>query len=232
MPKSPPSGSPSQGFTLIELLVVLAIISILALVSLPSLGPKSPKAVRSGLQDIKASLQQARSLAIANGKPVNVRIILDSTQTKVNFRIFDTAPNGAESASPLADIRVGSDWTRYAEFTTSQAPVDEAGGSPLADLEPLKTLGFDGWSGLSPTVNNSVPLLGFSPQGYPQSVDQGTKVRTFLPTGTWIGVRGTRKNQAGLPYGGVFITGNGLIAAYYKPDAKLNTTQYQWQRLE
>nr|WP_257306644.1 hypothetical protein [Geothrix sp. SG10] len=215
---------------MIELLVVLAILAIVTMFVVPNLGPKSPKAVRTGLQDLKASLQQARGLALANGKSINIHIV--TSGNVVRMSAVDINDNGTEKATPLMDVAVGQDWTRYARFTTTDPPILDEGSTAVKDLASLTTLGFSGWSTPIQPDAQATSYLGFSPQGSPQFVDKATKVRSAITGGTWVGVRGLTIKDKGLPYGCVFVLENGLITAYYKPDALMTDTPNQWQRLE
>lgn len=227
----PPSSKQCSGYSLIEILVVLAIISIVALVSLPGLGPKSPKAVRAGLQDLKASLQQARGLAISNGKPINISISFNSDNT-VRFETYDLDDTGNSKTVALMDVTIGGNWMRYARVTTQDPPLSTE-VSPIKELESLKTLGFSGWSNpISAPSATASTWLGFSAQGFPQSVDSTTFARTPWVGGTWLGVYGLTTNKTGIPYGAVFLTETGIITAYFKPDSLSEIASDKWQRLE
>lgn len=226
----PRASSPQRGYTLIELLVVLAILAIVTMFVVPNLGPKSPKAVRSGLQDLKASLQQARGLAMSTGKSLNVHIVMAGNIARMT--VVDLNDDGTEKTPALMDVAIGQDWRRYADFTTSDPPISDEGGTAVKDLAALTTLGFSGWSSPIEPDAQAKNYLGFSPHGVPQFVDKGTKARTAISGGTWVGVRGLTIKDKGLPYGCVFLLENGLITAYYKPDALLTDAPNQWQRLE
>lgn len=226
----PRARSPQMGYTLIELLVVLAILAIVTMFVVPNLGPKSPKAVRSGLQDLKASLQQARGLALSNGKDINVHIVM--VGNVAHMTAADLNDDGSEKTPALMDITIGQDWRRYADFTTSDPPIPNEGTTAVKDLTALATLGFSGWATPIQPDAQATAFLGFSSQGAPQFVDKGTNARSAATGGTWVGVKGLTIKDQGLPYGCVFVLENGLITAYYKPDALLNDTANQWQRLE
>lgn len=226
----PRASSPQGGYTLIELLVVLAILAIVTMFVVPNLGPKSPKAVRSGLQDLKASLQQARGLAMSTGKNLNVHIVMAGNVARMTA--VDLNDDGTEKAPALMDVAIGQDWRRYADFTTSDPPIAAEGSTAVKDLAALTTLGFSGWASPIKPDADATSYLGFSPQGAPQFVDKTTKARSAISGGTWIGVRGLTIKDKGLPYGCVFLLENGLVTAYYKPDAQLTDAPNQWQRLE
>jgi type II secretion system protein H len=230
MGSHPRARSPQRGYTLIELLVVLAILAIVTMFVVPNLGPKSPKAVRSGLQDLKASLQQARGIALANGKNINVHIVLSGNIARMTA--VDLNDDGTEKAPALMDVAIGQDWRRYADFTTSDPPIPNEGTTAVKDLTALTTLGFSGWATPIEPDAQAKSYLGFSPQGAPQFVDKSTKARSAVSGGTWVGVKGLTIKDKGLPYGCVFLLENGLITAYYKPDALLTDAANQWQRLE
>lgn len=221
------------GFSLIELLVVLAILSIVAIFVVPTLGNKSVKAVRSGLQDLKASLQQARGLALSNGQPINVHIVTSGSITRmIAYKLDDT---GAEVvASPLMSVVIGSGWNTYAQVNSpvSGQIIPDEGSKPIQSLPSLTALGFSGWANPILPDAAATSYLGFSAQGTPQLVDKGTKARVSTVGGTWIGIAGLTRKDTGLPYGAVFVTDSGLITAYYKPDALNDTGSNQWQRLE
>jgi type II secretion system protein H len=230
MGSRPHTNSPQGGYTMIELLVVLAILAIVTMFVVPNLGPKSPKAVRTGLQDLKASLQQARGLALANGKSINIHIVTSGNIARMSA--VDLNDDGTEKATPLMDVAVGQDWTRFAAFTTSDPPISDEGSTAVKDLTALTTLGFAGWATPIRPDAQATSYLGFSPQGSPQFVDKATHDRTAISGGTWVGVRGLTIKEKGLPYGCVFVLENGLVTAYFKPDALMLDTPNQWQRLE
>lgn len=219
----------AQGYSLIEMLVVLAIISVLAMVGFSALTPKSPKAVRSGLQDVKASLQQARGLALSNGKNVNVHFVAVGPAWRMT--VSEPGDDGiTEKTPPLMDATIGGDWSRYAALTWNDPPIPSEGSTPAKNLAPLTALGFSGWS--TPIRTDSTTCLGFSSRGIPQVVTVGTGTRTAISGGTWIGLRGRTIKEKGLPYGCVFLLDNGSVVAYFKPDALMTDTPNQWQRLE
>ena len=137
------------------------------------------------------------------------------------------------------DVNVGGDWSRYAALTTNNPPISDEGSTPVGGLAPLTTFDFSGWDAPIPiesTDSDGNPVgsvfLGFSPQGTPQRVTRSSMSRASIKGGTWIGVRGLTIKDKGLPYGCVFLLDNGLITAYYKPDALLTDAPNQWQRLE
>jgi type II secretion system protein H len=220
----------ARGYTLIEMLVVLAIIAILTIFVVPSLGPKSPKAVRTGLQDIKASFQQARGLALSTGKDINIHITLSGNVARMSA--VELNDNGTEKTPALMDVAIGQDWTRYAAFTTSDPPIGDEGTTKVKDLTALTTLGFSGWNTPIKPDAQATSYLGFSPQGTPQLVNKSTGARSSASGGTWVGVQGLSVKDKGLPYGCVFILENGFITAYFKPDALMTDTANGWQRLE
>ena len=228
---SRPQAHPTQeGYTLIELLVVLAILAIVTMFVVPNLGPKSPKAVRSGLQDIKASLQQARGLALSTGKNVTIHLVPAGNATRMTA--VELNDDGTEKSPALMDVTIGQDWRRYADFTTDDPPIKEEGSTAVKSLTALTTLGFSGWGAPIKLDAQATSYLGFSPQGAPQFVDKTTGARTAISGGTWVGVKGLTIKDKGLPYGCVFLLDNGLTTAYYKPDALLTDAANQWQRLE
>ena len=219
-----------QGFTLIELLVVLVIVGVLAIASVWSLGPKSPKAVRSGLLEVRAALQQTRQAAMSSGR--NLNLIIDQTGTSPKMQAYDALDiqaNGKPKANtfPLVDVTLDRSWLRYATFTTSNPPVaDEV--TPIKDVPALASFGFTGWN--TPLVTSD-STIGFSPSGSLQSVTSTS--RSGLTGGTWVGVVGRTPNQTGLPYGVVVVTERGNIAAFFKADSKLdNSAEVKWQRLD
>nr|WP_243324558.1 hypothetical protein [Geothrix sp. SG200] len=210
--------------------MVLAILAIVTMFVVPNLGPKSPKAVRSGLQDLKASLQQARGIALANGKNINVHIVLSGNIARMTA--VDLNDDGTEKTPALMDVTIGQDWRRYADFTTSDPPITDEGTTAVKGLTALTTLGFSGWDAPIKPDALATSYLGFSPQGAPQFVDKATGDRAAISGGTWVGVKGLTIKDKGLPYGCVFLLDNGLVTAYYKPDALLTDAPNQWQRLE
>jgi prepilin-type N-terminal cleavage/methylation domain-containing protein len=220
---------PHRGYSLIELLVVLAILGVLAMVGFTALAPKSPKAVRSGLQDVKASLQQARGLAMSTGKNINVHFVASGTSWRMTAA--ELLDNGTtEKTPPLMDVNIGGTWSRYATLTWSDPPISGEGSTPAKNLGPLTVLGFSGWA--TPIKTDTTTCLGFSPQGTPQLVTISSGARLATTGGTWIGVAGLAIKDKGLPYGCVFLLDNGSITAYFKPDALMTDTANQWQRLE
>lgn len=230
MEPMPHDNTPGRGYSLIELLVVLVIIGVLAIASVSSLGPKSPKAVRSGLLEVRAALQQARQAALSSGR--NLNLIIDETGTSPKIQAYDAqdilaAGTPKPNAIPLVDVTLDRSWLRYAAFTTTDPPVSGE-IAPIKAVPALASLGFTGWSNPLLTSNSAI---GFSPSGTPQSITATS--RSGLTGGTWVGLRGLTLNQNGLPYGVVVVTERGLITAFYKSDSKLNgSAEFQWQRLD
>lgn len=230
MEPMPQDSSPGRGYSLIEMLVVLAIIGVLAVASVVSLGPKSPKAVRSGLLEVRAALQQARQASLSSGRNLNLIINEAGTSPKIQaYDALDVLATGLPklNAIPLVDVTLDRSWLRYATFTTSDPPVSGE-VTPIKTVPALASLGFTGW--VNPLVTSN-STIGFSPSGTLQSVTATT--RSGLTGGTWLGIRGLTLNQAGLPYGVVIVTERGLISAFYKADSQLdNSAEVKWQRLD
>jgi prepilin-type N-terminal cleavage/methylation domain-containing protein len=230
MEPMPHDSSPGRGYSLIELLVVLVIIGVLAIASVSSLGPKSPKAVRSGLLEVRAALQQARQAALSSGR--NLNLIIDETGIYPKIQAYDAQDILAggtpkPNAIPLVDVTLDRSWLRYATFTTSDPPVSGE-ITPIKAVPALALLGFTGWSNPLLTSNSAI---GFSPSGTLQSITATS--RSGLTGGTWVGIRGLTLNQNGLPYGVVIVTERGLITAFYKADSNLTgSAEFQWQRLD
>jgi prepilin-type N-terminal cleavage/methylation domain-containing protein len=229
MPHDP---SHNRGYTLIELLVVLVIVGVLAMVSIQGLTPNTPKAVKSAVQELEVTLKAAHEAAIANGRDVNM---LFSKDTKGRLRVLVVNPEtyDASDATKAAQGTFFShtfeaSWQRYAD-PVSTMPILPSEAAPAKDLEPLKTLGFSGWG--NPLFVDIATPIGLSARGLPQLVS-ATGTRTSAAGGAWIGVKGNRINDKGLPYGLAFITPTGVIGAYYKPDSLSTSTDHQWQRLE
>nr|WP_257312399.1 hypothetical protein [Geothrix fuzhouensis] len=216
---------------MIELLVVLVIVGVLAMVSIQSLTPNSTKAVKSAVQEFEATLKSAREAAIASGRDVN---LLFSTNASgklqlivVNPDIYDPSDTTKAAQGTFFSHAFEGSWQRYAS-PVSSLPIVPSESSPLKDLVPLKTLGFTGWS--HPLITDVTTPIGLSARGLPQIVSSTGRISAS--GGAWIGVRGNRINETGLPYGFVFITDSGVVGAYYKPDSISTNADHQWQRLE
>ena len=220
------------GFSLIEMLVVLVIIGILSTVAINQLAPTSPKAVRSGLAEVKGILQQARGIAKSSGKDIHIQFI--TSNNGYNCLIYDLNPNTVVSTTnALVNSGLANDFNRFVAIATTVPPVPSE-SSPISALQPLSTLGFTLTSTskrIALPSPSGGPYLGFSSSGIPQEV-AANGTRTNLSSGVWLGLYGKTKNQTGVAYGGVFVTGNGFISAYFKGDSQTPAAQDAWQRLE
>lgn len=229
MPHDP---SHNRGYTLIELLVVLVIVGVLAMVSIQGLTPNTPKAVKSAVQELEVTLKAAREAAIANGRDVNMLFSKDAKGRLrvlvVNPETYDASDATKAAQGTFFSHTFEASWQRYAD-PVSTMPIVPSETSPAKDLVPLKTLGFTGWS--NPLFVDIATPIGLSARGLPQLVSS-SGTRTSASGGVWIGVKGNRINDKGLPYGLAFITDTGVIGAYYKPDSLSTSTDHQWQRLE
>lgn len=232
MEPMPHDTSPSRGYTLIELLVVLVIVGILAIVSVQSLTPNTPKAVKGAVQELEVTLKAAREAAIANGRDVNLLFSKDAKGRLrllvVNPETYDATDTTKAAQGTFFSHTFEASWQRYADPVTTM-PIVPSEIAPAKDLEPLKTLKFTGWS--NPLFVDVATPIGLSARGLPQLVS-ATGTRTAAAGGAWIGVKGNRINDKGLPYGLAFITDTGVVGAYYKPDSLSTSTDHQWQRLE
>lgn len=226
----PPSRT--GGYTLIELLVVLFIVGVLAVVSVNGLTPNTPKAVKAAVQDLEANLKAAREAAIASGRNVN---ILFAKNAGGKYQILVVNPD-IYLATDVTKAAQGtyfshtfdSSWQRYATLV-STSPIVPGETTPAATLAPVQTLGFTGWA--NPLITDPTSPVGLTARGLPQLVSS-TGVRSQATGGVWIGVKGNRINDKGLPYGFVFISDTGVIGAYYKPDSQIDDATHQWQRME
>lgn len=231
MPPLPPP-SRSSGYSLIELLVVLIIVGVLAAVSITGLTPNTPKAVKGAVQELQVSLKAAREAAIASGRDVNLLFAKNASGKMqvlvVNPDLYDAKDATKAAQGTIISHTFEGSWQRYASLV-SASPIVPDESSPAKDLEPLKTLGFSGWA--NPLIADVSAPVGLSPRGTPQLVD-ASGTRTSAAGGVWVGVKGTRMNEKGVPYGFVFITDTGVVGAYYKPDSQLDDATHQWQRLE
>ena len=74
----PLAGRTQSGFTLVELMVVIAVLAILATIAIPSFqGIVAENRATSAANEFLATLQLARSAALAQSRPVTVRPIDD-----------------------------------------------------------------------------------------------------------------------------------------------------------
>jgi hypothetical protein len=223
------------------MLVVLAIVAALSIAFVASIGSKSPRAVKTGLLELKTSLQEARQAAISAGRPVNL-VITDSAE-QARIQAYLTQPNGTieldeskpyDKATltgympPVVDKTFEKSFRRYAEFTAKEEPVaDEV--VPIKSLPALTNFGFSGWS---QPLGLGESKFGFNASGFPEILEDGGKRRSAAVGGIWMGIRGLRVNEKGWPYGGVFVTERGVTVAFYKPDSKLDDADFKWQRME
>jgi len=240
MAKLPRPPSPASGFTLIEMLVVLAIIAALSIAFVNSMGSKSPKAVKSNLQELKSVLQEARRVAVAGGRDVNMHFFVDADDGKtVHCQTYFTKADGTSDIDTTVTDRrkdpkavvnrsLERSWWRYAEVagTNPMLPTEVV---PIAGLDAVTNFNFTGWS--SP-LELSAAKFGFASNGTPQLLEDSGKVRNAATGGIWLGVRGLRVNEKGYPYGAVLVNGRGMILGFYKPDSKLDTTEFKWQRMD
>lgn len=229
-PLRPPSRT--RGYTLIELLVVLIIVGVLAAVSIQGLTPNTPRAVKSAIQELEVSVKAAREAAIASGRDVNLLFVKNAggklQMLVVNPDLYDAKDATKAAQGTIISHTFEGSWQRYAALETA-SPMVSGESSPAASLEPLKTLGFTGWA--TSLLADAATPVGLSPRGTPQLVT-ATGSRSAATGGVWLGVRGYRINEKGVPYGFVFVTDAGVVGAYYKPDSQLDDATHQWQRLE
>jgi hypothetical protein len=197
--------------------------------------------VKSGVLELKTALQEARQAAISAGRPVNL-IITDSGE-QARIQAFLTQPDGSIETDeskpydkttltgyipPVVDKTFEKSFRRYAEFTSSDTPVPDE-STPIKTLPALSNFGFTGWS---QPLDLGASKFGYNAAGFPEILSDDGKKRAAATGGIWMGIRGTRVNEKGWPYGGVFVTERGVTVAFYKPDSKLETADFKWQRME
>jgi hypothetical protein len=159
----------------------------------------------------------------------NVDFVFSTNPARL--QVFDLKADGSLNAEPLMDVSFGKSWQRNATIFLTVPPPVGTETDPVEDIKSLVNLGFKGWTTGPLTPGTS--LQGFSPAGTPQSITGG--VRAVTTDGLWLGIAGTTKNDQGIPYGVVLITGNGMIETYYKSDSSKSGATYPeaaWQRLD
>ena len=96
----------ARGFTLIELLVVLAIMALLAAMAAPRLARSGGAAsVAAASREIRAGLAEARSIAIAKGRPEPFVVDMAHASYRVGARSAALPPGVAVELLSLAHER-------------------------------------------------------------------------------------------------------------------------------
>ena len=171
----------TQGFTIIELLVVVAIISVLSFLAAPKLTQYRLREDARSLADAyRGALSEARSLAIARGRPHYVlfnapaipeweddaiALIVDDADSSFNISTGDAFTSPAKRLSS-AEVQVGL----YGVGSQSTEPFKDATPPSGDQSAPVDLETLSQGSSFDTDPSTGVPAVAFTTQGIPVSM--------------------------------------------------------------
>ncbi|MCP4007809.1 MAG: type II secretion system protein [bacterium] len=169
-----------DGFTLIELLIVVAIIGAVVAIAAPKLTAyRTHEDARALADQIRLVLSDARTMAIANGRPQFVlfdspaipewdagaiALTVDDLDGSFTISTGDNTTNAQPRPGLIGTVDFYGE--QSSPFPTAVVPDEDATGGPLSALN-------SGTSFVDDPVTN-VPAIGFTAQGIPVSLSTPT----------------------------------------------------------
>jgi len=119
----PLAGRNQSGFTLVELMVAIAVLAILATIAIPGFqGIVAENRATSAANELQATLQFARSAALAQSRPVTVRPINDDGDWDLGW-VVETVENPVvvlrESPALRPSVSLDGDGAADVEFSST-----------------------------------------------------------------------------------------------------------------
>lgn len=198
-----------RGYSLIELLLVLFIVGILAMAGVMYSGDKRPTAVKGLMNNVRMALFDARELALASGKTVQIK----SDGTSITYGCLQPGTTTLEANTQVV-FKVQGVETRYAiiEDGTSNHGLETA----INASSSLKALFSDASTALTVPLFKNGQVINILPGGVCDK-------ECFVP----IAGAGGGFVRPDAPVGIVAFSSQGKIYSFYTPNSSRTTL---WNR--